>query len=411
MKLTGIRSVEDLAAAGGAAGLSGKRVFIRVDFNVPLDKKTGKITDDSRIREAIPTIKLVMEAGAKVILASHLGRPKPGKTEGLSLEPCGGRLSELTGYEVHLPDDCVGDSPKKVIYDLRAGQICLLENLRFHEEEEKDDEGFARQLAELCDVYVDDAFGAVHRAHASVHALPRLMRERAAGLLLQKELKALTRLVDRPEKPYVAVLGGAKVSDKIDVVEALLNVVDTLCIGGAMANTFLAAQGKNLQKSRIEEDKLPLARTIMSKARDRGIQLLLPVDAVVASSIDATQGEPASVDAIPEGTMALDIGPRSIEQFGQAIERAKTVFWNGPMGLFETPAFSKGTFDVARIMSGASGFTVVGGGDSAAAVKQAGEHIAKGFDHISTGGGASLELIEGKRLPGVEALRSAEVSE
>ncbi|WP_437711365.1 phosphoglycerate kinase [Sorangium sp. So ce448] len=411
MKLTGIRSVEDLAAAGDAAGLSGKRVFIRVDFNVPLDKKTGKITDDSRIREAIPTIKLVMEAGAKVILASHLGRPKPGKTEGLSLEPCGGRLSELTGYEVHLPDDCVGDSPKKVIYDLRAGQICLLENLRFHEEEEKDDEGFARQLAELCDVYVDDAFGAVHRAHASVHALPRLMRERAAGLLLQKELKALTRLVDRPEKPYVAVLGGAKVSDKIDVVEALLNVVDTLCIGGAMANTFLAAQGKNLQKSRIEEDKLPLARTIMSKARDRGIQLLLPVDAVVASSIDATQGSPASVDAIPEGTMALDIGPRSIEQFGQAIERAKTVFWNGPMGLFETPAFSKGTFDVARIMSGASGFTVVGGGDSAAAVKQAGEHIAKGFDHISTGGGASLELIEGKRLPGVEALRSAEVSE
>ncbi|WP_437598149.1 phosphoglycerate kinase [Sorangium sp. So ce590] len=411
MKLTGIRSVEDLAAAGDAGGLSGKRVFIRVDFNVPLDKKTGKITDDSRIREAIPTIKLVMEAGAKVILASHLGRPKPGKTEGLSLEPCGGRLSELTGYEVHLPDDCVGDSPKKVIYDLRAGQICLLENLRFHPEEEKDDEGFARQLAELCDVYVDDAFGAVHRAHASVHALPRLVRERAAGLLLLKELKALTRLTDRPEKPYVAVLGGAKVSDKIDVVEALLNVVDTLCIGGAMANTFLAAQGKNVQKSRIEEDKLPLARTIMSKARDRGIQLLLPVDAVVASSIDATQGEPASVDAIPEGTMALDIGPRSIELFGKAIEKAKTVFWNGPMGLFETPAFSRGTFDVARIMSGASGFTVVGGGDSAAAVKQAGEQIAQGFDHISTGGGASLELIEGKRLPGVEALRSAEVSE
>ncbi|WP_437777658.1 phosphoglycerate kinase [Sorangium sp. So ce1097] len=411
MKLTGIRSVEDLAQADGAAGLSGKRVFIRVDFNVPLDKKTGKITDDSRIREAIPTIKLVMEAGAKVILASHLGRPKPGKTEGLSLEPCGGRLSELTGYEVHLPDDCVGDSPKKVIYDLRAGQICLLENLRFHPEEEQDDEAFARQLAELCDVYVDDAFGAVHRAHASVHALPRLVRERAAGLLLQKELKALSRLVDRPEKPYVAVLGGAKVSDKIDVVEALLNVVDTLCIGGAMANTFLAAQGKNVQKSRIEEDKLPLARTIMSKARDRGIQLLLPVDVVVASSIDATQGEPASVDAIPEGTMALDIGPRSVELFGKAIERAKTVFWNGPMGLFETPAFSRGTFDVARIMSNAPGFTVVGGGDSAAAVKVAGEEIARGFNHISTGGGASLELIEGKRLPGVEALRSAEVSE
>ncbi|XXT17796.1 phosphoglycerate kinase [Sorangium sp. So ce429] len=411
MKLTGIRSIEDLAAAGDAAGLSGKRVFIRVDFNVPLDKKTGKITDDSRIREAIPTIKLAVEAGAKVILASHLGRPKPGKTEGLSLEPCGGRLSELTGYEVHLPDDCIGDSPKKVIYDLRAGQICLLENLRFHPEEEKDDEGFARQLAELCDVYVDDAFGAVHRAHASVHALPRLVRERAAGLLLLKELKALSRLIDRPEKPYVAVLGGAKVSDKIDVVEALLNVVDTLCIGGAMANTFLAAQGKNVQKSRIEEDKLPLARTIMSKARDRGIQLLLPVDVLVASGIDATEGEPASVDSIPEGTMALDIGRRSVELFGKAIEKAKTVFWNGPMGLFETPAFSRGTFDVARIMSSASGFTVVGGGDSAAAVKVAGEQIAQGFNHISTGGGASLELIEGKKLPGVEALRSVEVSE
>ncbi|WP_437620876.1 phosphoglycerate kinase [Sorangium sp. So ce1151] len=411
MKLTGIRSIEDLAAAGDAAGLSGKRVFIRVDFNVPLDKKTGKITDDSRIREAIPTIKLAVEAGAKVILASHLGRPKPGKTEGLSLEPCGGRLSELTGYEVHLPDDCIGDSPKKVIYDLRAGQICLLENLRFHPEEEKDDEGFARQLAELCDVYVDDAFGAVHRAHASVHALPRLVRERAAGLLLLKELKALSRLIDRPEKPYVAVLGGAKVSDKIDVVEALLNVVDTLCIGGAMANTFLAAQGKNVQKSRIEEDKLPLARTIMSKARDRGIQLLLPVDVVVASGIDATEGEPASVDSIPEGTMALDIGRRSVELFGKAIEKAKTVFWNGPMGLFETPAFSRGTFDVASIMSSASGFTVVGGGDSAAAVKVAGEQIAQGFNHISTGGGASLELIEGKKLPGVEALRSVEVSE
>jgi phosphoglycerate kinase len=424
VKLTGIRSVEDLAAAGDAAALSGKRVFIRVDFNTPLDKKTGKITDDSRIREAIPTIKLVMDAGAKVILASHLGRPKPGKiAEGaaqadprptpreLSLEPCGARLSELTGYEVHLPDDCVGDSPKKVIYDLRAGQLCLLENLRFHEGEEKDDEAFARQLAELCDVYVDDAFGAVHRAHASVHALPRLVRERAAGLLLLKELKALARLTDRPEKPYVAVLGGAKVSDKIDVVEALLNVVDTLCIGGAMANTFLAAQGKNVQKSRIEEDKLPLARTIMSKARDRGIQLLLPVDVVVASGIDSIAGAVASVDAIPEGNMALDIGPRTIDLFGGAVDKAKTVFWNGPMGLFETPAFSKGTFELARIMSAAPGFTVVGGGDSAAAVKQAGDAVARGFDHISTGGGASLELIEGKRLPGVEALRSAEVAE
>lgn len=406
MKLTGIRWIEDVAKADG--GLGGKRVFVRVDFNVPLDKKTGKITDDSRIREALPTIKLLMDAGAKVILASHLGRPKPGKHEGLSLEVAGARLAELTGYEVLVPEDCVGDAPKKVIHDLRAGQVCLLENLRFHEEEEKDDENFAKQLAELCDVYVDDAFGAVHRAHASVHALPRIMRTRAAGFLLKKELESLSRLTERPEKPYVAVLGGAKVSDKIDVVEALLGVVDTLAVGGAMANTFLAAQGKNMQKSRVEEDKLALARTILQKARDKGATVLLPVDVVVASGLDATSGDTVSADRVPEGTMALDVGPKTVDLFAKAVEKAKTVFWNGPMGLFETPAFADGTMGLARRMSQASGFTVVGGGDSAAAVKQAGEEVAAGFKHISTGGGASLELIEGKKLPGVEALRYPE---
>ncbi|MFO0760148.1 MAG: phosphoglycerate kinase [Byssovorax sp.] len=412
MKLTGIRSVEDLAKGPGGEGssLHGKRVFIRVDFNVPLDKKTGAITDDARIREALPTIKLCVDAGAKVILASHMGRPKPGKREP-SLEVCGTKLAELTGYEVLLPEDCIGDAPKKVIHDLRTGQVCLLENLRFHEEEEKDDDGFARKLAELCDVYVDDAFGCVHRAHASVHALPRLVRDRAAGFLLLRELSALSKVVDRPQKPYVAVLGGAKVSDKIDVVEALLNVVDTLAIGGAMANTFLAAQGKKMASSRVEEDKLPLARTILAKARDKHVEVLLPVDVVVAKGLDATSGEVVSVGSIPEGTMALDIGPKSIELFGKEITKAKTVFWNGPMGLFETAAFSAGTFEIAKIMSRAPGFTVVGGGDSAAAVKQAGEEIARGFSHISTGGGASLELIEGKKLPGVEALRSAEVAE
>jgi phosphoglycerate kinase len=415
VKLNGIRSIEDLAAASDGKGLAGKRVFIRVDFNVPMDKKTGRITDDSRIREALPTIRLAMDAAAKVILASHLGRPKPGKREGLSMEPVGARLAELTGYEVHVPEDCVGDAPRKVVYDLRSGQLCLLENLRFHEEEEKDDEAFARQLAELADVYVNDAFGAAHRAHASVHALPRLMRERAAGLLMLKELRALGRLTERPEKPYVAVLGGAKVSDKIDVVEALLNVVDTLAIGGAMANTFLAAQGKNMQKSLVETDKLPLARTILSKAESRGVGLLLPVDLVVAASPEMNDGAPdrltVPADAVPEGMMALDIGPKTVELFAGPIRKAKNVFWNGPMGLFETRAFSKGTFEIARVMSGAPGFTVVGGGDSAAAVKQAGEEIEKGFDHISTGGGAALELIEGKKLPGVEALRTAEVAE
>lgn len=411
MKLAGIRWIDELAADG--AGFMGKRVFVRVDFNVPLDKKTGKITDDARIREALPTIKLLVDQGAKVILASHLGRPSPnarGKHEGLSMEIVGARLAELTDYEVLVPDDCVGDAPKKVIHDLRNGQVCLLENLRFHEEEEKDDEGFARQLAELADAYIDDAFGAVHRAHASVHALPRLMRTRGAGLLLKKELSSLSRLTDRPEKPYVAVLGGAKVSDKIDVVEALLALVDVLAIGGAMANTFLAAQGKNMQKSRVEEDKLPLARTILGKARDRGVEVLLPVDVVVANGLDSIAGETVAAGAVPEGTMALDVGPKTVELFGKAVTRAKTVFWNGPMGLFETPAFSHGTMDLAGIMSRAPGFTVIGGGDSASAVKVAGEEVARGFKHISTGGGAALELIEGKKLPGVEALRTGEVA-
>jgi phosphoglycerate kinase len=413
VKLAGIRTIEDLnkGPAGVPGALHGKRVFIRVDFNVPLDKKTGKITDDARIREAVPSIKYAMEAGAKVILASHLGRPKPAKHEGLSLEVCGARLAELTGYEVFLPEDCIGDAPKKVIHDLRTGQVCLLENLRFHEEEEKDDENFARQLAELAEVYVSDAFGAVHRAHASVHALPRIMRERGAGFLLKKELEALSRITDRPQKPYLAILGGAKVSDKIDVVEALLGLCDALLIGGAMANTFLAAQGKKMQASRIEEDKLPLARTILGKARDKGVEVLLPVDVVVAPSLDASSGAVVSVDAVPEGRMALDIGPKTIELFARELGRAKTVLWNGPMGLFETPAFATGTLELAVVISKLSAFTVVGGGDSAAAVKQAGEEVSKRISHISTGGGASLELIEGKRLPGVEALRTSEAAE
>lgn len=406
-----MKTIRDLVAGpkNDGRGLDQKRLFIRVDFNVPLDKKTGAITDDARIREALPTIKLAMESGAKVILASHLGRPKPGKTDGLSLEPCGARLAELLSteeksVEVHVPEDCVGDAPKKVIQDLRAGQICLLENLRFHPEEEKNDEAFARQLAELCDAYVDDAFGAVHRAHASVHALPLMVKDRAAGLLLEKELLALGKIVRNPAKPFLAVLGGAKVSDKIDVVEALLGLVDALAIGGAMANTFLAALGKNMQKSLVEEDKLPLARTIMEKAKARGVNLVLPVDVVVASGIDAKEGSIVDAGKVPEGTMALDIGPRTVDLINAEVAKAASIFWNGPMGLFETAAFAEGTFGVARAMSEAKGFTVIGGGDSAAAVKVAGEGVAEGFDHISTGGGASLELIEGKNLPGVAAL-------
>ncbi|MBS2016679.1 MAG: phosphoglycerate kinase [Deltaproteobacteria bacterium] len=388
--------------------IENKRVFVRVDFNVPLEEQPdGKqvITDDARIVEALPTIKHAMERGARVILASHLGRPKKGPDPKLSLEPCGARLAELLGVEVHIPDDCVGDAAKKVVYDLRAGQVCLLENLRFHAEEEKDDETFAAKLAELCDVYVDDAFGAVHRAHASVHALPKAVRERGCGFLLEKEIAALGKVITAPDKPFVAILGGAKVSDKIAVIESLLEKVDALLIGGAMANTFLAAKGANVQRSKIEDDKLPLARTILEKAREKKVELLLPTDVVVAQSLEAAEGKAVAVGEIPEGHMALDIGPKSIAEFAKQIDRAKTVFWNGPMGLFEKPAFSTGTFAVAKALAASRAFTVVGGGDSAAAVKEAGADIAKKMSHISTGGGASLELIEGKKLPGIEVLR------
>src|SRR3954469_25412795 len=305
--LAGITTIKDLP-------IENKRVFIRVDFNVPLEEQPdGKmvITDDARITEALPTIKHAIERGARVILASHLGRPK-GHDPKLSLEPVGARLAELLGVEVHIPEDCVGDAAKKVVFDLRAGQVCLLENLRFHPEEEKDDENFAQKLAELCDVYVDDAFGAVHRAHASVHALPKLMRERGCGFLLEKEIAALGKIVTNPEKPFVAVLGGAKVSDKIAVIDALLEKVDALIIGGAMANTFLAARGANLQKSKVEDDKLALARTILEKAREKGVDLVLPIDVVVADNLHAKEGTIVDVSAIPEGHMALDVGPKSI---------------------------------------------------------------------------------------------------
>ena len=415
--LEGIRTVDDLDCGPDDEGgwLAGKRVFIRVDFNVPLDKQTGAVRDDTRIRRALPTIERAVKAGAKVILASHLGRPKGKRVESMSLEPAGAKLAELTGWEVLLPEDCIGDAPKKVVQELRvpslgspargAPQVCLLENLRFHAEETANDEAFARALAELCDVYVNDAFGTAHRAHASVHALPALIRDRAAGGLMFREIEAMGRLLDRPERPYVAVLGGAKVSGKIEVCEALLGVVDALCIGGAMANTLLAAQGKAMGRSLLEEDRLPLARTLLKKAEDAGVALLLPSDVVVAEGPEAAGGHAVSADAVPAEAMALDIGPQTLESFGKRLRRAKTIFWNGPMGLFESAPFARGTLELANIISRADGFSVVGGGDSAAAVKQAGEAVAERFDHISTGGGASLELVQGKKLPGIEALR------
>jgi phosphoglycerate kinase len=395
--LQGIRTIRELP-------IENKRVFLRVDFNVPLDGST--ITDDSRIREALPTIKHALERGARLVCASHLGRPKKGRDPKYSLEPCALRLAELIGQDVALPEDCVGDAAKKVVFDLRAGQACLLENLRFHPEEEKDDEGFSRQLAELADVYVDDAFGSVHRAHASVHGMAKLYRDRGCGFLLEKEIACLGKVVTGPDKPFVAILGGAKVSDKIAVVESLLDRVDALLIGGAMANTFLAAREHNMQRSLVEADKLALARTLLDKARDKGVDLVLPVDVVVAASTEASVGETVGVDAVPPGKMALDIGPATVREFGRRLSTAKTIFWNGPMGLFEKAPFANGTFAIARAMADSPAFTVVGGGDSAAAVNGAGDSIAKKMKHISTGGGASLELVEGKKLPGIEVLRS-----
>jgi len=353
----------------------------------------------------VPTIKHAIDRGARVVCASHLGRPKKGPEPKYSLEPCALRLAEILGQDVTLPEDCVGDAARKVVFDLRGGQVALLENLRFHPEEEKDDEAFCKELHALADLYVDDAFGCVHRAHASVHGLAKLYQDRGCGFLLEKEIAALGKIVGAPEKPYVAVLGGAKVSDKIAVVESLLDRVTSLVIGGAMANTFLAARGKNMQVSLVEGDKLALARTLLEKAEAKHVDVVLPVDVIVAASTEATEGQITSVDDIPPGKMALDIGPRSVEAFIKRFVDAKTVFWNGPMGLFEKAPFAGGTFALARAMASSRAFTVVGGGDSAAAVHAAGGDVAARMKHISTGGGASLELVEGKKLPGIEVLR------
>jgi phosphoglycerate kinase len=389
-----IRSLKELA-------LGGRRVFCRVDFNVPLDGTT--VTDDTRIRESLPTIEHILAEGGRLVLASHLGRPKGKRVPEMSLEPAAQRLAELLGIgEVVLTDDCIGDGARKVVGDLRDGQVALLENLRYHDEEEKNDEAFARELAKLCDVYVNDAFGSSHRAHASVAGLPKLIGEKGAGFLLDKELAALDKLRTEPAKPYVAVLGGAKVSDKIGVIEALLTKVDVLVIGGAMANTFLAAQGHSMGKSLVEEDKLPLARAVLQKADARGVQLLLPTDLRVGTGLKDTVAVDSGLD-VDASSMALDVGPETASRYADVVRKAGAVFWNGPMGLFENPAFAAGTLAVAEAMAACPGFTVVGGGDSVAAIQQAG--LASKYDHVSTGGGASLEYLEGKKLPGVEALR------
>jgi len=387
-----------------ALDLAGKRVFIRVDFNVPLDEK-GKVSDDQRIRAALPTVSYAVQHRAKVILASHLGRPKgkPEDKKKLTLLPVAERLSELLAQDVILADDCVGDGVKKLVKDLKEGQVLLLENLRFHPDEEANDEAFSRELAALCDVWVNDAFGTAHRAHASTAGMARFVKEKAAGFLIQRELDYLGKALGKPAKPFVALLGGAKVSDKIKINENLLAKADTVCIGGAMAYTFLKAQGVPVGKSRVEEDKLDLARSILDKARARGTELLLPVDHVCATeAVESAKREVVNDRAIPEGLMGLDIGPKTLDRYRQKILAAKTVFWNGPMGLFEQKPWAEGTFGVARAMADSAAMTVVGGGDSAAAVDEAG--LAARMKHVSTGGGASLEFIEGRVLPGIQVL-------
>lgn len=382
--------------------LAGKRVLVRVDFNVPLNERLD-VADDTRIRAALPTIRYAQGKGAKVLLVSHLGRPKGKVVPAMSLAPAAKRLSALLGQPVVMAPDCVGPAAEAAAATLSAGQVLLLENCRFHAGDEKNDEAMSRALAKLCDVFVNDAFGAAHRAHASTVGVTKFVSASAAGFLMAKELEYLGRAMTNPDRPFVAILGGAKVSDKIGVLKNLVAKVDALLIGGGMAYTFLKAQGMEIGASLLEADKLDVARAVLDAARGKGVPFLLPVDHVVAQKVSAdAETRTAESTAIPPGWMGLDIGPRARQAFTTAIRSAKTVVWNGPMGVFELAPFREGTFAVARAIAESGATSIVGGGDSVAAVTQAG--VADRMTHISTGGGASLEFLEGIELPGVAAL-------
>lgn len=400
-------------ASLSSSDLSSKRVLVRVDFNVPLDDQ-GNITDDTRIRAALPTIQALTEKGAKVILASHFGRPKGDDyaarvTDKFRLTPVAARLSDLLGKPVVKTDDCIGDDVAAKVAGLNDGDVLLLENVRFHPGEEKNDPEFAKQLASVADLYVNDAFGTAHRAHASTEGVTHYLKPSVAGLLIEKELQFLQEAIEHPQRPLAAIVGGSKVSSKITVIETLLDKVDKLLIGGGMIFTFYKARGLSVGKSLVEEDKLELAKALEAKAKEKGVDLLLPTDVVVADNFSAdANAQTVSVETIPDGWMGLDIGPDSVKVFQDALSTCKSVIWNGPMGVFEFDKFAVGTEAIAHTLAGLTKTgttTIIGGGDSVAAVEKVG--VAEQMSHISTGGGASLELLEGKELPGIAALDDA----